>query len=237
MIDIHTHILPHMDDGAEDVAVAAAMLKEELAQGVDTVVLTSHYYGKRHSPAQYLAKREASFQALKPHIPDGMRMILGAEVHFTGMNTASFDALCQLAIEGTKCILLELPFRRSWSGGLLEGLERFINETGYQPIIAHVERYNEVLKRPAIVTRLVQMGCLIQVNADALTDKCARRFTLKLLKKGLVHCIGTDAHNVADRAPGMQKAKEDMEKAGFLPQWNRMQRIMKEAIGGGAGIR
>ncbi len=237
MIDIHTHILPYMDDGAKDVEIAAAMLKEELAQGVHTVLLTSHYYGKKHSPAHYLAKREESLNRLKPYIPEGINLRLGAEVYFTGMNTASFELLCPLAIEGTKYILLELPLRREWSPILLERVEDFIDQTGYTPIIAHVERYKEVWAKPIIVTKLVQLGCLIQINAESLCEKRTRRLMCKFLKKGLVHCVGTDAHNLEERAPVMQKAKEAMVKTGCLKEWETMQENMQKILGGGACMR
>ncbi len=233
MIDIHTHVLPQIDDGAKDVDVAAAMLKEELSQGVRTVLLTSHYYGKRHSPARFLEKRTESFERLKPYIPEGIEVRLGAEVHFTGVNMPQFDALCKLAIEGTKYILIELPFRKVWSTRLMERLEDFIGETGYTPIIAHVERYMDVLKNPSLVTEFVKMGCLIQVNADSFWDKHTRGFTRALLKKGLVHCIGTDAHNLEERAPTMAKAKETLEKAGFSAAWDRSQEIMQNVLEGG----
>ncbi len=232
MIDIHTHILPRFDDGAKDMDTAEKMLRAELEQGVHTVVLTPHYYGKRFSPEQFLQQRREAFERLKPYIPEGLDVRLGTEVHFTGINLPPYEELCKLAIEGTKYILLEFPFTTAWAGLLLEQLADFVGETGYTPIIAHVERYVEVLHEPSIVSELVRMGCLIQVNTGAFLDKQARKLAKVLLKRGLVHCIGTDAHDMEGRAPNMAQTKQTLEKAGLSTEWERTQRIMKGVVEG-----
>ena len=230
MIDIHTHILPHMDDGAKDSRVSVAMLKAELAQGVDTVLLSPHYYGRKHSPAQFIQRRNAAFERLKEKIPEGIHVRLGAEVHFTGVNVLKEDDFCSLAIEGTKYILVELPFDSAWHGALLDKLSTLITDTGYTPIIAHVERYDEVVKNPEIVSRLVGMGCLIQVNTYAFLDKREKKLAFALLKHGLIHCIGTDAHDLDERKPNMAEAKAAIKQAGFAEEWERIQQNMQNVF-------
>ena len=230
MIDFHTHVLPGLDDGAHDVDTAKTMLQMQLDQGVDTVLLTSHYYGKKHSPSQFLEKRKEAFERLAPHIPQGVSVRLGAEVHFTGINTPDYEELCHLAIEGTDYMLVELPFTTKWTNDLMERLSDFVYETGCTPIIAHVERYQEVLKNPAIVSELVNMGCLIQVNARAFSEKSEKNFAFALLKHGLVHCIGSDAHDAEHRLPDVASAKTAMEKAGYADAWNAIQTLMKRVL-------
>ncbi len=232
MIDIHTHVLPRFDDGAKDMDTAVTMMKSSLQQGVGTVVLTPHYYGKRFSPAQFLKQREDAFERLKPYIPEGLTVLQGTEVHFTGINLPPYEELCKLAIEGTKYILLEFPFTTAWTGMLTDRLADFINETGYTPIIAHVERYVEVVQEPRIVTDLVQMGCLIQVNAHSFIEKKTKHLTRALLKRGLVHCIGTDAHDMEERTPDMETAHQALVKAGFSVEWERAQKLMKAVVAG-----
>ncbi len=232
MIDIHTHILPHLDDGAKDTATAVAMLQAELAQGVDKVVLTSHFYGKRHSPQRFLEKRAEAFARLKEKIPQGIELYLGAEVHFTGVNTAEYEELCRLAIGDTKFILIEFPFTTVWTKSLMEKLSEFIYETGYTPIIAHVERYREVQKKPSIVSELAEMGCLMQVNADSFLQKRERGLAFALLKRGWVHCIGSDTHDMAERAPRLAEAKAEIEKAGYAHLWERAQEIAFRVLEG-----
>ena len=232
MIDMHTHILPHIDDGAKDSTMSAFMLKKEAEQGVKTVVLTSHYYGRKHGPSRFLERRASTFERIKDKIPEGLEVRLGAEVHFTGVNVAEYDELCKLAIEGTKYILIEFPFTEKWTYELLDKLADFISETGYTPIIAHVERYREIQKRPAYITELIDMGCLMQVNTRAFLDKKDRKLAYALLKKGMAHCIGTDSHDLENRAPNYTEAENAVKKAGFAEEWTTMQANMAKILAG-----
>lgn len=231
MIDLHTHILPHIDDGAKDTEMSAAMLKAEKKQGVDTIVLTSHYYGKKRSPDEFIEKRAALFQHIKPRIPEGMKVLLGAEVHFTGVNNAEYSELCRLAIEGTKYILIEFPFTNAWTKSLLDRLADFIYYTDYTPIIAHAERYAEIWKKPSLITELVSMGCLIQVNASSFTDKREKKLAYAMLNHGYVHCLGTDTHDMSTRAPDWS-VKELLCNEGYEAEWERAQEIMQKVIAG-----
>jgi protein-tyrosine phosphatase len=232
MIDIHTHILPHIDDGAKDTATAREMLKMQSEQSVKTIVSTSHYYGRKHSPQRFLEKRSEAFARIKDALPQDMEVRLGAEVHFTGVNMPEADKLCLLAIEKTKYILMELPFTTKWSGGILHKLADFVYETGYTPIIAHVERYDEVLKKPSIVNDFVDMGCLIQVNAQSFMDKKTKGFAFALLRHGLVHCIGSDAHDMETRKPCLNEAKQAIETAGLGIEWDKIQENMQTILNG-----
>ncbi len=232
MVDIHTHILPKIDDGADGLQTSLAMLERAKAEGIDCLVLTPHYYGKA-SPARFLQRRQRAFDEIKESVPEEIETRLGAEVHFTGVNTPDFEALCTLAIEGTSYILLELPFTTKWTGILLDALADFIHDTEYTPIIAHIERYAEVLKNPSLVTRLIEMGCLLQVNADSFCRKRSKNFAFTLLKRGFVHCIGTDAHDLEKRPLSYLSAKEAAKKAGYEKEWERAQNIMENVIRGG----
>ncbi len=232
MIDFHTHILPAVDDGARHLETSVAMLNEELSQGVERVLLTPHYYGRKESPARFLARRNQAFERLKEHIPEGIAVQLGVEVHFTGINLPEYEELCKLAIEGTKYLLVEFPFTTAWTGDMFDKLADFIDETGYTPVIAHIERYGKVQKRPELVNQLIDMGCLIQVNANSFYRKRESKLSLALLKHGLVHCIGTDAHDMEGRAPDLFKAKETAIKAGCKKEWEKAERIMKKVVEG-----
>ncbi len=233
MIDIHTHILPCMDDGAQDVATSLALLQMEWEQGVREVVLTSHYYGKTRSPAQFIEARAQALEGLREGIPEGLSVRLGAEVYFTGSTTPSFEELSKLAIEGTNYILIEFPFVTAWPQTLLEQLSAFIAETGYTPIIAHVERYPAVRKDPRVVAKLVDMGCLIQVNAEAFLNRREQGLAFALLKNGLAHCIGTDTHNLKNRLPRYAEAREMVKNRDLLRDWNAAQWVMERVLAGG----
>lgn len=227
MIDLHTHILPHMDDGAKNSATALEMLDMEIAQGVDTVVFTSHYYGKNRSPEKFLETRKMMYEHIKDRIPANVQTRLAAEVHFTGINPIENDAMCSLAIEGTEYVLVEFPFTTAWTKSLLDKLSQFVYDTGYTPIIAHVERYREARKNPSIIRDLVNMGCLLQVNTGSFLQKEDKNFAFALLKHGLVHCLGTDAHDVENRVPDYIDAKKVLEEKGFATDFERIQENMR----------
>lgn len=232
MIDMHTHVLPDLDDGAKNEREAEAILQMAFAQGVHEIVFTPHYYGKKRSVKSFLQQRERSLKKIAARVPNGLKTRLGAEVHLSGVNDPTSDALCKLAIEGTKCVLLELPFTGRWNKRLLTRLAEFVGDTDYTPVIAHIERYEEVWKNPAIISTLVKMGCLIQVNTSAFLDKKVRRLAFALLKRGLVHCLGTDAHNTELRAPDYAKAKEAVYAEGYGKEWERIQRNMYKIFAG-----
>lgn len=227
MIDIHTHILPHMDDGAKDSATALHMLDTEISQGVETVIFSPHYYGKSRSPEKFLQTRQMMYDHIKDRIPSNIKTRLAAEVHFTGVNPIENDAMCSLAIEGTEYVLVEFPFTTVWTSSLTEWLSQFIYDTDYTPIIAHVERYNEIQKKPSILSELINMGCLLQVNTTSFLDKKDRNFAFSLMKHGMVHCLGTDAHDTEGRAPDYDKAKKAIEEAGHAADFEHIQENMR----------
>ena len=204
MIDFHSHVLPNIDDGAKDVETSLKMLEESKRQGVTTLLCTPHYYGKRRSPERFLEKRKESYALIADKIPDGLALRFGAEVYFTQDMVASYEDLALLCIEDTRYIMIELPFTSQWSAKLLDRLETFIYETGCTPLIAHIERYPAVLKKPSLAKKLMDMGCLLQVNAEAFEGKATKSFVFALLQKGMVHAVGTDMHNLEDRAPNLR---------------------------------
>ncbi len=226
MIDFHTHILPGIDDGAKDVSVSAAMLEMEKEQGVNEIVLTPHYYGKFYSPTDFVRRRAAAYEKLLAVAAGEFFFTLGAEIHFS--DTLSVNAECRkLAIGDTRYALVELPFGEKWSGSLLTRLRYFMDETELIPVIAHICRYPQLRKNPEALLRLAEMGCLLQVNASAFCDKDSSGFAFAALKHNLVHCLGSDCHNVTNRAPDLKRAEEAIAQAGYADRLEEIGRIMK----------
>lgn len=224
MIDFHSHVLPKLDDGSKSVEMSVAMLEECKRQGITTVVCTPHYYGKSRSPKSFIEKRAACYSRLAPRIPAGMTLRLGAEVYFTEDTVVSYEDLALLCIEETRYIMIELPFTKKYDIRLFEKLEEFIAETGCIPLIAHVDRYPAVLRKPSILNRLIQMGCVLQINAEAFSVKGIKRFACAALKNGLVSVVGTDMHNTEDRAPNVLAYAEALKN---LPK-SAAERIAQE---------
>ena len=232
MIDLHSHILPGIDDGAKDSALSLQMLQKEVEEGVQTLVFTPHYYGKKRSPEQFIIRRNSAYEKIKESIPDVLNVRLGAEILFTGLNMADNDELSALAIDGTKYILFEFPLSEKWQPILWESLADFIQETDYTPIIAHVERYVETQKKPKLFERLVQMGCLLQVNTTSFLDKGSSSLAFALLKHGLVHCLGSDSHDVETRACDYGKARAQIYEKGYGEAFESIQSNMRSILAG-----
>ena len=231
MTDLHTHILPNVDDGADGVETSLALITAEKEQGVREIVLTPHYYGQKISPAKFLENRRVAFEKISGKF-DGVKVRMGAEVYFDEMKTASNSELIKLAIENTKYILLELPFTPVWSEKLILRLRDFIVDTDYTPIIAHVERYPAVRKNSAYLSVLTDMGCLLQVNTRAFIFEKTKNMAFAMLKKGFVSCLGTDTHNLTDRAPDILQAKQVLEEAGYGEKLEEIFATMQKILDG-----
>ncbi len=231
MIDFHTHILPEIDDGASSEEMAKAMLETALMQGVKTIVFTPHYYGK-YSIEEFIKRRQNAFERIEKLIPEGVEVFLGAEVYFDGVNLSTLEELSLLSIGDTKYVLLELPFMEKWSNTLIPALARLIEETDCIPILAHLERYVEVRKNPALISKFIEMGCLIQLNTSAFLKGKGKSFAYALLKKGMVHGLGTDTHDIQKRVSDYDKAKEEIFKTRYKTQFDEIQNTMRLILEG-----
>lgn len=194
MTDLHTHILPGMDDGAKELASAMALLEQEALQGVRHVALTSHYHCETEPPADFLIRRERAFSALSNSIPAGMTVKLGCEVFFSPQ-LVSMDVQ-RLCLAGTNYLLLELPLLQK--PAFLREVLANLRSRGIVPLIAHVERYLYIQKDPALLVDWIGLGALIQVNAASLSGR-GGAFARKLIRWGLVHVLASDAHSIAYR--------------------------------------
>ncbi|MCC8356925.1 MAG: capsular polysaccharide biosynthesis protein [Oscillospiraceae bacterium] len=208
MLDFHTHILPGMDDGSKDVSTSLAMLEASAAYGADAVAVTPHFYGEDNSPAQFLARRDMAFRRLTSVLEasggDYPRLLLGAEVRFfNGISiTEDLDSLC---LEGTRLLLLEMPFVR-WNERMLREVAA-ISRRGVKPVAAHVERYMDFQPK-RILADFMGLDIYIQCNAEFfLTRKTARR-ALHMLENGQIQFLGSDAHNTTTRPPNLFPARE-----------------------------
>lgn len=220
MLDIHSHILPKMDDGSKSVEMSLEMLRSSSAQGVTTMVSTSHFYADRESPDRFLRRRAHAFEKIKSELTDSdPEIILGAEVlYFPGISHS--EEVRGLAIEGTSLILIELPFV-SWSENIFDELISFQYQSGLQVIAAHVERYRGIQTR-AIYERLFEYPFYFQCNAEAFSSFSTRRLAMQLADNNLLHFLGTDCHNITSRPPNMNVAREAYEKKNSHIAWRRL---------------
>ncbi len=208
--DIHTHILPSFDDGASSIDMSVKMLEMLRGDGVTDVVLTPHFCSNDQSITDFLEKRNAAFQALLPHCPDGISLHLGAEVEFSE-HTRGYDDLKRLSIDNGVYILLELP--QSFSQSLIAKLESFVNQTELSPIIAHVENYAYFQKNPEALTYLADVGCFMQMNTSTIIHNKGSSFANAIICHGLLHLMGTDCRDTDTHSPNFGKAWEALLSA------------------------
>ena len=209
MIDIHTHILPGMDDGAEDVNEALALISLLKKQGVTLAVLTPHFYSYKESLSNFLERRYLSYQSIANSDLD---MLLASETYLSG-SLFSYDSIDQLLIANTRYLLLELPFMEKWELGVFKQIQHLIGKYNVTPIIAHVECYEPVrYKKEKVLQELVDLGCLLQFNIDSVVNRKSRASTLKLIKGNWADFVGSDCHNMTTRPPQFDTFNKIVEK-------------------------
>lgn len=214
--DFHSHILPGIDDGSKTVEESIAMLKKEAEQGITRVVATPHFYPRHDTPERFLRRRhEARMRLLEemekhPGLPE---LVMGAEVYyFPGISES--DGVFQLTIGQKRSILIEMPMD-SWTDRMYRELEDLALRRGVTPVIAHVDRYLSPLRTRGIPRRLTELPVLVQANAEFFLKRSTRNMALRMLKKGQIHVLGSDCHNLRTRLPNLgQTAALIEEKLG-----------------------
>lgn len=207
VMDLHTHILPGIDDGSQSVTESVAMLRMESEQGIDHVVVTPHFYPQQDTPDHFLEKRDRAMAQLQAEMSqkNGLpQIILGAEVYFfRGMSQS--DQLERLTIGKKSCILIEMP-QPPWTEEMYRELEQIWQQKGIVPIVAHIDRYISPWRTYGILKRLSQLPVLVQANAEFFLNKRTAAMAMRLLRGDRIHLLGSDCHNMGSRKPNMQPA-------------------------------
>lgn len=216
MIDLHTHILCGMDDGAKTPAESLQMLRMERDSGVTTVVLTPHFYREKARPEHFFRQREKALETLTAYLEkldDAEaktlpRLIPGAEVAWWP-NMDQEESLEAFCFPGTRNMLLELPFT-PWDRTLCNQLYSMMNRTGITPVLAHMERYLP-MQDPSLIAEILSLGCPGQITAAEFTHFGSRRKALRALDSW-AYVIATDCHNAEGRKPDLGQAMAVVEK-------------------------
>lgn len=206
-IDFHTHILPEVDDGSSGIGESLGMLQREADQGIGCVIATPHFYAHHDHPDRFLNRRNQAARELRAAMqehPGLPKLVLGAEVYyFPGMSNS--EVLSRLTIGGKKCILIEMP-PSPWNRQMYRELEGIYMKQQLIPIIAHVDRYIRPLRTYGIPRALEELPVMVQANADFFLQKSTAAFALRLLRENRIHLLGSDCHNLTDRAPNLGDA-------------------------------
>lgn len=218
-VDIHCHILPGLDDGSRDWDMTERMLRMELEQGACGLIVTPHFWKGRWTPPpeqvrEMACRLEETAQAIRPDF----FVAVGNEIKYYGDSVA--DSLAQnqcLRLGDTNYILLEFSYECTFSD--IDTAVNRMKTKGFRPILAHIERYRCLHREYDRLDQLIQRGAYLQVNADSMDDGGLSSrlfgegaFIKKLLQYGMIHLIGTDAHNDAGRAPQMERCQAWLRK-------------------------
>jgi protein-tyrosine phosphatase len=234
IIDMHCHILPGVDDGARDVETSLAMLEASRAQGVQYMVATPHFYATRDRVDTFLDRRREAWETLKFRMgADYPGIVLGAEVaFFRGISRA--ERLEALKIEGTDCLLLEMPFR-PWSEDDVDEVSEILEKHGYTIILAHIERYLAMRGNADYIGNLLELPVLAQINAESLLDWRQRGKLIKMVRNGQVHLLGSDCHGIHHRPPNLGEGREILRKKTGTEYLDRLDRRSEELLFNHAG--
>lgn len=207
-VDFHSHILPGIDDGSDSVEKSLQMLRAAASQGVTRMVATPHFYAHNNTPEDFLeARRQAERQLQEAMGEETLpELVMGAEVYyFPGISDAG--ALQNLTV-GDRCfVLVEMP-STPWTEDMYRELEQIELKQGLIPVIAHIDRYLTWFNRRSIMKKLSRLQVLIQANARFFRNKKTRRFALGMLRKGQIHLLGSDCHDIDHRKPDLDLAVE-----------------------------
>ncbi len=208
LIDLHTHILPQMDDGSQSPEETEKLLEMLCSQGVTELAATPHFYANRESLDAFLLRREECIQRMHPQTR--LPIHFGAEVaYFPGMQNC--DALTKLQIGSSGLLLVEMPFR-SWTDRMVEDICTIPVHLGLIPVLAHVDRYQGLGQFTKYRHRLAENEVLFQCNAEAFERGFSCRWALKQMREGFIDFLGSDCHNLTSRAPKLKLATDVIEK-------------------------
>lgn len=211
MFDIHTHIIPVIDDGAKDSKMSLEIINLLKTQKVTDILLTPHYYSDEIAMESFINRRKKYYNILVENLQSNDNIYIGAEVYLT-KSLFSNEDITKVCIQNTNKMLVELPFSGDWSNNIFVMIDK-LREEGIIPIIAHVERYEFVIKRPNTVSKLISMGCQIQVNCTSVLQPFFKnRLVMELISSEKADYIASDTHNTTSRAPRMAEAMSHIQK-------------------------
>ena len=214
MIDIHSHIIPNVDDGSRSMEETINMLNEAYNVGFTTVVSTSHYYLRHYEPNE--AERMECLEKINTNIKNALpnlQICIGSEIYVTNEMVNLIKEHKASTINNTSYILFELPFEHQIAN--LKDIIYNLLGNKYIPIIAHPERYKYIQKDPNILLELIDLGVLFQSNYGSILGiygKAPKKTVKVLLQNNFIHFLGSDTHRQKTIYPEIPNAIEELSK-------------------------
>jgi protein-tyrosine phosphatase len=209
VIDLHSHILPGLDDGPATMEGSLELARVAVAAGKQTILATPHVNADQSIGPARIAVALAELRAALAEAEIPLEVLPGGEIAIWRLVDLDDETLRALALGGGPYLLVESPF--SPVVGDFEPMVLDLHRRGHRVLLAHPERCPAFQKSPARLEGLVDAGALVQLTAGSMTGAfgpTVRRFTTALLREGHAHVIASDAHDTDRRAPGL--------RAGFV---------------------
>ena len=213
LIDMHSHILPAVDDGSDRWETTGQMLRSAYEDGIDEIILTPHYKRQYSGGIGHVREQFQQLQAICEKQYPELRLHLGTEAMYEAELADKLARGDVLTMAGSQYILLEYPPAIEYSL-----IRRSIKELMYMgriPILAHVERYTCIRKNTEHIYELDDMGALLQINADSVLGKHGfgvKQFCKKLLSRQMISFVASDAHDACVRKPMLSAAAHKVAK-------------------------
>ena len=217
--DLHCHLLPKLDEGAATLEEAVKMLQIASQDGIAGVVATPHILTGLYNNTKEIINRAISeLTKVVNHVP----IYTGAEIRID-RDLAARVANDELPlINNKRFMLLELPAYVIPPILQLENIVKSLKENQITPIFAHPERNLPIMRDLSIMEKLMRCGAHFQVTSTSLCDPDLRELALKMIKKGYVHVVATDAHDTLKRPPILSVAYEIISRKVDKDAANRL---------------
>lgn len=212
LIDLHTHILPGLDDGAPDLEASLAMARLASADGTTTIVATPHVNFRYSFALNEIDRRVEELNSAIRSAGLELEILAGAELDLARLIELSDGELQTLSLGDGPSLLLESPFTHA---GPLEDVVFDLQLRGFTPVLAHPERCPPFQHDEKLLRRLVERGAFCSITAGSLAGvfgSTVRRFALHLLSQELVHDISSDAHDTDRRPPLIGLARRELDR-------------------------
>ena len=217
MIDIHSHILYGIDDGSESLEMSLEMLRLSEASGVTDIIATPHVNRKGLVPDWTdLQAKAAELQRAADEAGIQITIHLGAEVELNG---ATMDLLKECkddrayCLGGSHYVLIELTDQTR--PNIAENMLYTLQLRGYWPVLAHIERFPQLLEEPDRLLGWIEKGILCQCNTGSFTGYFGPKVKERvrtLYQNGVIHLLGSDGHRTAFRTTDIREAHEELER-------------------------
>lgn len=221
MIDIHTHILPGLDDGADSMTTALAMARAAAAEGITDIIATPHHAnGNYTNPASDIQLAIWNFQS-RLHT-EGIPVTLhaGQEVRVHDDLIGAWDRRELLTLAGSSYMLIEMPGHEI--PARMREVVRNLVDLGIRPVIAHPERNRSIRDNPRLLSELIFLGAIAQVTTHSLLGDFGdriRKAAWSLCRAGLIHIVSSDAHHAEHRAFSLSQAYQTISDQ-LGPGWS-----------------